>query len=69
MTRYQHLADLLAQRIEAGLYQSGERLPSVRTLSHGHGVRIGTVQTTRWEASFTTTVRQVEQRLSEASGV
>ncbi|WP_192459384.1 PLP-dependent aminotransferase family protein [Musicola keenii] len=44
MTRYQHLADLLAQRIEAGLYQSGERLPSVRTLSREHGVSIGTVQ-------------------------
>lgn len=44
MTRYQHLADLLAQRIEAGLYQSGERLPSVRTLSNEHSVSISTVQ-------------------------
>ncbi len=44
MTRYQHLADLLAQRIEAGLYQSGERLPSVRTLSDEHSVSISTVQ-------------------------
>lgn len=33
MTRYQHLAALLAHRIEQGLYQNGERLPSVRTLS------------------------------------
>lgn len=33
MTRYQHLANLLAERIEQGLYRSGERLPSVRTLS------------------------------------
>ncbi|MDW8848395.1 PLP-dependent aminotransferase family protein [Erwinia sp. MMLR14_017] len=44
MTRYQHLADLLAQRIEQGLYLSGERLPSVRTLSNEHGVSISTVQ-------------------------
>lgn len=33
MTRYQHLANLTAERIEQGLYRSGERLPSVRTLS------------------------------------
>lgn len=44
MTRYQHLAELLAQRIEQGLYQSGERLPSVRALSAEHGVSISTVQ-------------------------
>ncbi|MBP2169272.1 DNA-binding transcriptional MocR family regulator [Erwinia toletana] len=44
MTRYQHLATLLAQRIEQGLYQGGERLPSVRTLSTEHGVSISTVQ-------------------------
>ena len=44
MTRYQYLADLLAQRIEQGLYQAGERLPSVRTLSSEHGVSISTVQ-------------------------
>ncbi|MEC5321093.1 PLP-dependent aminotransferase family protein [Brenneria populi subsp. brevivirga] len=44
MTRYQHLASLLAQRIEQGLYQSGERLPSVRALSLEHGVSISTVQ-------------------------
>ncbi|WP_261644437.1 PLP-dependent aminotransferase family protein [Erwinia mallotivora] len=44
MTRYQHLAALLMQRIEQGLYQSGERLPSVRTLSSEHGVSISTVQ-------------------------
>ncbi|AUY25691.1 aminotransferase-like domain-containing protein [Mixta calida] len=44
MTRYQHLADLLAERIERGLYRSGERLPSVRTLSQEHGVSISTVQ-------------------------
>lgn len=44
MTRYQHLADLLAQRIEQGLYRGGERLPSVRALSQEHGVSISTVQ-------------------------
>ncbi|MCG8710827.1 PLP-dependent aminotransferase family protein [Brenneria sp. 4F2] len=44
MTRYQHLASLLAQRIDQGLYQSGERLPSVRALSQEHGVSISTVQ-------------------------
>jgi len=44
MTRYQHLACLLSDRIEQGLYRSGERLPSVRTLSIEHGVSISTVQ-------------------------
>lgn len=44
MTRYQHLATLLAERIEQGLYRSGERLPSVRELSREHGVSISTVQ-------------------------
>ncbi len=32
MTRYQHLATLLAERIEQGLYRHGEKLPSVRSL-------------------------------------
>lgn len=44
MTRYQHLATLLAQRIQQGLYRPGERLPSVRILSQEHGVSISTVQ-------------------------
>lgn len=44
MTRYQHLANLLAERIEQGLYRAGEKLPSVRTLSQEHGVSISTVQ-------------------------
>jgi Transcriptional regulators containing a DNA-binding HTH domain and an aminotransferase domain (MocR family) and their eukaryotic orthologs len=44
MTRYQYLADLLAERIEQGLYRSGEKLPSVRNLSQEHGVSISTVQ-------------------------
>lgn len=39
MTRYQHLATLLAERIEQGLYRHGEKLPSVRSLSHEHGVQ------------------------------
>lgn len=44
MTRYRRLAELLAARIEQGLYQNGERLPSVRILSKEHGVSISTVQ-------------------------
>ncbi|HEY2453355.1 MAG TPA: PLP-dependent aminotransferase family protein [Scandinavium sp.] len=44
MTRYQHLANLLAERIEQGLYRQGEKLPSVRSLSQEHGVSISTVQ-------------------------
>mgnify|MGYP004709906971 CR=1 FL=1 len=44
MTRYQHLANLLAQRIEQGFYREGEKLPSVRSLSQEHGVSISTVQ-------------------------
>ena len=44
MTRYQHLACLLPDRIAQGLYRTGERLPSVRTLSSEHGVSISTVQ-------------------------
>lgn len=35
MTRYQHLANLLAERIQQGLYRSGERLPSVRCAEPG----------------------------------
>ena len=44
MTRYQHLANLLTERIEQGLYRHGEKLPSVRSLSQEHGVSISTVQ-------------------------
>lgn len=44
MTRYQHLATILAERIEQGLYRHGEKLPSVRSLSQEHGVSISTVQ-------------------------
>ncbi len=44
ITRYQHLASLLGQRIEQGLYPIGVRLPSIRVLSKEHGVSITTVQ-------------------------
>lgn len=44
MTRYATLAAILSQRIEQGLYPTGDRLPSVRTLSQEHGVSISTVQ-------------------------
>lgn len=44
MTRYQYLATLLAGQIEQGLYRHGEKLPSVRSLSQGHGVSISSVQ-------------------------
>ncbi|RYF60027.1 MAG: PLP-dependent aminotransferase family protein [Comamonadaceae bacterium] len=44
MTRYATLADTLAERIQKGLYQPGDRLPSVRVLSSEHGVSLGTVQ-------------------------
>ncbi|GAL56806.1 putative GntR family transcriptional regulator YjiR [Pseudescherichia vulneris NBRC 102420] len=44
MARYQRLAELLAERIEQGLYRYGEKLPSVRSLSQEHGVSISTVQ-------------------------
>ncbi|MFP2420603.1 PLP-dependent aminotransferase family protein [Pseudescherichia vulneris] len=44
MTRYQHLANIIADRIEQGLYRQGEKLPSVRSLSQEHGVSISTVQ-------------------------
>lgn len=44
MTRYQYLATLLAGQIEQGLYRHGEKLPSVRSLSQGHGVSISSEQ-------------------------
>lgn len=44
MTLYTHLADLLGERIEQGLYGPGDRLPSVRALSAEHGVSLSTVQ-------------------------
>ncbi|TCV93649.1 aminotransferase-like domain-containing protein [Biostraticola tofi] len=44
MTRYYRLADIIGERIEQGLYQCGQRLPSVRSLSQEHEVSISTVQ-------------------------
>ncbi|OAE11530.1 GntR family transcriptional regulator [Pseudomonas simiae] len=44
MTLYLNLAEFISSRIEQGLYGPGERLPSVRTLSHEHGVSLTTVQ-------------------------
>ncbi|MFF7706532.1 aminotransferase class I/II-fold pyridoxal phosphate-dependent enzyme [Pseudomonas sp. NPDC007930] len=44
MTLYVHLAQLLGERIEQGLYRPGDRLPSVRALSAEHGVSLSTVQ-------------------------
>lgn len=44
MTLYVHLARVLGERIEQGLYRPGDRLPSVRALSTEHGVSLSTVQ-------------------------
>jgi DNA-binding transcriptional MocR family regulator len=44
MTLYLNLAEFISSRIEQGLYVTVERLPSVRTLSHEHGVSLTTVQ-------------------------
>lgn len=42
-TRYESLADILAQQIQDGVYGSGDRLPSVRRLKAEHGVSLTTV--------------------------
>ncbi|WP_409523892.1 PLP-dependent aminotransferase family protein [Nitrincola sp. MINF-07-Sa-05] len=44
MAKYSDLADVLRSRIEMGLYQEGQRLPSLRILSAEYGVSLGTVQ-------------------------
>ncbi|MBY4675482.1 aminotransferase-like domain-containing protein [Marinobacterium arenosum] len=44
MKLYEQLADTLAQRIEQGYFRSGDKLPSIRSLSQEHGVSISTVQ-------------------------
>jgi DNA-binding transcriptional MocR family regulator len=41
--RYQELADRLADLIRHGTYQPGERIPSVRQMSHQQGLSISTV--------------------------
>ncbi|MFC0267201.1 aminotransferase-like domain-containing protein [Kushneria aurantia] len=42
--RYERLADHLRERIRAGYYSAGERLPSVRALAEAHGVSLSTAQ-------------------------
>lgn len=44
MKLYERLAGELQDRIEKGLYVSGQRLPSIRSLSQEHQVSISTVQ-------------------------
>ncbi len=44
MKLYERLADTLGERIEQGYFQTGDKLPSIRTLSQEHGVSISTVQ-------------------------
>lgn len=44
LPRYQKLENTLRQSIESGRWQAGERLPSIRTLCHQHGVSKITVQ-------------------------
>lgn len=43
MKRYERLAAELRRRIETGLYDDGQRLPSIRSLSRDHSVSISTV--------------------------
>ena len=44
MKLYEKLADTLREHIQQGLFQTGDKLPSVRQLSNQHGVSISTVQ-------------------------
>jgi DNA-binding transcriptional MocR family regulator len=44
LPRYQKLENTLRQSVESGRWQAGERLPSIRTLCHQHGVSKITVQ-------------------------
>ena len=44
MKLYEKIADSLRQSILQGLFQAGDRLPSVRQLSAQYGVSISTVQ-------------------------
>lgn len=43
LTLYEQLADDLTRQIDTGVYQSGDRLPSVRQSSQQHGISISTV--------------------------
>ncbi|MHA7925515.1 MAG: aminotransferase-like domain-containing protein [Marinobacter sp.] len=44
LPRYQKLENTLRQSVESGRWHAGERLPSIRTLCHQHGVSKITVQ-------------------------
>ena len=44
MKLYENLAETLAERIEQGYYQAGDKLPSLRKMSKEHNVSIATVQ-------------------------
>mgnify|MGYP000385931149 CR=1 FL=1 len=44
MKLYEQLADTLSERIKQGYFQTGDKLPSIRSLSTEHGVSISTVQ-------------------------
>ena len=44
MKLYEKLAETLREHIQQGLFQAGDKLPSVRQLSAEHGVSISTVQ-------------------------
>jgi len=44
MTLYKTLADELKAQIARGVFEVGNKLPSVRQLSTEHGVSIATVQ-------------------------
>ena len=44
MKLYEQLADSLADRIDQGYYQTGDKLPSIRQVSQDHHVSISTVQ-------------------------
>ncbi len=44
MKKYEQLAEMLQEQIDKKIFQSGEKLPSIRYLSRQHRVSISTVQ-------------------------
>lgn len=44
MKLYEQLSDAISTRINEGLYQAGDKLPSIRAMSENYGVSISTVQ-------------------------
>lgn len=42
-TLYQEIAKTIARQIESGIRKTGDKLPSLRTISHEHGVSLNTV--------------------------